>query len=223
MRRISTILVSGVRCSGKGTYGRVIAEALNWQYLSVGDILRRRGASGDMALTKVHEPYGAASVNAMIARTLSEVHRSNSGLVLDGAPRTVGQLSLVDDWCDVKALVWLRVGIVQSIRRARVRLLCVDCSWPGNVMNDRCPLCGGRMQRRKDDALLFVCREWLRFRLHTLEVIEAYAQRGKVLVVETGRGSVGEVATAIMPRIRQIISECSDECITMREVSHGER
>lgn len=82
--------------SGKGTQGKRLAERLDVQYLSTGDLLRRHIASSTAlgrAVARVVNSGGLIPTLLMVA--IVEGCVDAGGYVLDGFPRTVDQASTI--------------------------------------------------------------------------------------------------------------------------------
>lgn len=92
MRRL---VLLGPPASGKGTQGRMLAEALRVPHVSSGQLLRRSVENGDphgiTAFVARGELVPDEVVEAVLRPALGE------GFVLDGYPRTAVQASRLDD------------------------------------------------------------------------------------------------------------------------------
>ena len=90
---------------GKSTHARLLAEHLAIPHLSVGAALRdevaKRSPLGERmaAMVAAGELVDTADVLAILEAPLSAATGSG-GWVLDGAPRTLTQAQVLDDWLD---------------------------------------------------------------------------------------------------------------------------
>lgn len=84
---------------GKGTFAKIICSKLNWQHISIGDILREKLSHKSPESDALREIMNSGKLisdelaNKLVANTIIEGRKSAkySGVLLDGYPRTVGQ------------------------------------------------------------------------------------------------------------------------------------
>lgn len=95
------ILLTGPPGSGKGTQAAVLAERLALPAISTGDIFRK-SVTEETVLGRQAQVYMARGeyvpdeiTNAMIAQRLAESD-TGAGFILDGYPRTIGQVAFLD-------------------------------------------------------------------------------------------------------------------------------
>ena len=99
------VIVLGPPGSGKSTHARMLAERLSATHLSVGAALRHEVAAqsplGIRVAAKVDagELAEMTDVLAVLNKPLMSA-TSSGGWVLDGAPRTVAQAEVLDEWLD---------------------------------------------------------------------------------------------------------------------------
>ena len=100
------VIVLGPPGSGKSTHARLLADRLSATHVSVGAALRREVAAqsplGIRVAAKVDagELADTTDVLEVLKDPLMAATRSG-GWVLDGAPRTVAQAAVLDEWLDV--------------------------------------------------------------------------------------------------------------------------
>jgi len=193
---------------GKGTQAVRLAESLGVVHLSTGDILREA--------VKAETPPGLEARDAMaggklvpdelIGDMISErlVRRDvEDGFILDGFPRTIEQVAILDRVLEGHGVKLDRVVLLSApeeeiVRRLSGRRVCESCrelyhveSKPSSKGN-ACERCDGRLIQRLDDSE-DVIRE--RFRVYleqTLPIADTYAERGLLMNVE-GTGAPDEV------------------------------
>lgn len=115
--------------SGKSTHARLLAERLTVIHLSVGAVLRgevaKRSPLGERVATMVAagELVDTADLLAILESPLTAATGSG-GWVLDGAPRTLTQAEVVDDWLDdMQAPVDCVIALEVPDAEVRSRLL----------------------------------------------------------------------------------------------------
>ena len=100
------VIVLGPPGSGKSTHARLLADRLSATHVSVGAALRREVAAqsplGIRVAAKVDagELADTTDVLEVLKDPLMAATRSG-GWVLDGAPRTVAQAEVLDEWLDI--------------------------------------------------------------------------------------------------------------------------
>lgn len=117
-RRYRSILMFGVPGSGKGTQGEVLGKMPNLVHLAMGDIFR--ALDKESGIGKEFLSYSTKGllvpdeltirvfrrhVEAMAKR--SEIDADYHTLILDGIPRTVEQVKLLEEAIDVCRVVYL--------------------------------------------------------------------------------------------------------------------
>ncbi len=95
------LVVSGPPGVGKGTQGRMLAEKLNFYYISTGSLLRKEINAGTELGLKVKETYerGDLVSDEIVIRLIEReinVHNNVNGFVFKGFPRTILQSYILD-------------------------------------------------------------------------------------------------------------------------------
>lgn len=88
----------GIAGSGKGTQGKLLADARGYRVISTGELLRNYGSPEQHARMHNGEILGDDEVTELLDKALSELNDQNH-VILDGYPRTVAQSKwlLADD------------------------------------------------------------------------------------------------------------------------------
>lgn len=181
-----TILVlMGPPGSGKGTQAEVLASRLGIPAISTGDIFRAQVAAGTDLGRKAQRYLDAGEyvpdelTNAMVRERLA-AEDARSGFLLDGYPRTIEQVKVLDDLLaaqdrQLDAVVVLEVDRDELVQRLLNR---------------------AQLEHRSDDTEEVIRRRLQIYTDQTLPLIEVYSDRGLVIPV-VGAGEIHEVSQRI--------------------------
>ena len=203
------IVLLGAPGSGKGTQAARLKEMYGIPHIATGDILRAEVASGT-ELGKKAEGFmneGRLVPDAVILEMMESRLRkpdTRRGWLLDGFPRTLEQaagLRSLTERIDqrVDAGVVLNVAPEVVVRRLSGRRVCESCQAVTNVSEMQagaCPLCGGRLVLRPDDAPQVVRRRIEVFEHQTRPVFEYFRKNYDVIEVDASR-SIDQVTEAL--------------------------
>jgi adenylate kinase len=182
-----TILVlMGPPGSGKGTQAEVLAGRLGIPAISTGDIFRAQVAAGTELGRKAQHYLDAGEyvpdelTNAMIRERLG-AEDTRPGFLLDGYPRTIEQVKVLDDLLatqhrQLDAVVVLEVDRDELVQRLLNR---------------------ARLEHRSDDTEEVIRRRLQIYTDQTLPLIELYCERDLVIPVD-GAGEIHEVTQRIL-------------------------
>ena len=179
------LLIVGPPGAGKGTQAVFIARSLGIPAVSTGDIFRENIKNETPLGLRVKEITSTGSyvpdelTNEIVADRLSQPDAEN-GFLLDGYPRTTGQVAFLDEWLAARgtrldAVVQLTADTEHIVERLLKR---------------------AAEQGRADDT-----EEVIRHRLDVYEketapLIDVFADRGLLVTVD-GLGTIDEVAERI--------------------------
>jgi len=159
---VRKFIIMGIQGSGKGTQAKLLADDLNLEHISVGDIFRwnvqhhtklgaqvmRTTASGKL----VDDPLVESVVRERLAN-----HDWNFGFVVDGFPRTASQAEFFLESYDIDGVINLYLPDEEVTRRVLARRLCQQCGMDYNLIAHRpiregvCDICQGDLVARADD------------------------------------------------------------------------
>jgi adenylate kinase len=200
-------VIMGVQGSGKGTQAKLLAQDLDLEHVSVGDILRwnvqhhtklgaqvRRGiASGRLIGDDVAE--------AVVRQRLAE-HDWNYGFIIDGFPRSARQAEFFLESYDIDGVINLDLPDSEVQRRVLARRLCSQCGLDYNLIAHRpqvpdvCDVCGGRLAVRDDDNLEALANRLAAYHAETKPLIEIFQRKEFVATIDA-TFAVREVQTMI--------------------------
>ena len=136
MKQLEVIIFLGPPGSGKGTQAEMLSKKLNFQHISVGDLLREN-ISNNTKLGKLATTYVDSGelvpddliielVNSSVQRLQNNKDSQFSGMILDGFPRTINQASSLDVKISdlgarIKSVIYLDILDEKIITRLQAR------------------------------------------------------------------------------------------------------
>ena len=204
-------IVMGVQGSGKGTQAKLLADELDLEHISVGDIFRwnvehhtKLGAQVRRIVT-AGELVDDDLVERVVRRRLDE-HDWNYGFIVDGFPRNQPQARFFLESYDINAVIQLDIPDSLVEQRVLSRRLCSRCGLDYNLISSRpavadvCDVCGGRLVPRDDDTAEALRARLRDYHAKTRPVLELFRAKEVVLAVDATR-PVGEVQDEIRRRL----------------------
>ncbi len=186
------LVLIGPPGSGKGTQAVRLARRYAVPHVSTGDILRQAVRDDTPLGRQVAATIAAGSlvgdelISSLVAERLSR-RDTEEGFLLDGFPRTINQMHVLDKMRDDLTVVHIAAPDEEIIKRLSSRRICESCALTQSVSDagnsEDCPYCGGRLVRREDDD-----PETVRKRLKTYSdlagpLIELYSKRPGFIAV----------------------------------------
>jgi adenylate kinase len=204
-------IIMGVQGSGKGTQAKLLADVLDLEHISVGDIfrwnvehhtklgaqVRRIVASGELV--------GDDLVEKVVRRRLDE-HDWNYGFIVDGFPRNQPQARFFLESFDLDAVILLDLPDDLVERRVLSRRLCSRCGLDYNLISSRpvvpdvCDVCGGRLVARADDTADALRARLRDYHTKTRPVLELFRAKEVVLEVDASQPAA-HVQTELRKRL----------------------
>ncbi len=191
-------IVMGVQGSGKGTQAKQLADALDLEHISVGDILRwnvehhtKLGAQV-RRIVAAGELVGDDLVEEVVRRRL-DGHDWNYGFIVDGFPRNQPQARFFLESYDLDAVILLDLPDSLVERRVLSRRLCSRCGLDYNLISSRpavadvCDVCGGRLVPRDDDTAEALRARLRDYHAKTQPVLELFRAKEVVLAVDASQ------------------------------------
>ena len=215
---IGAVILFGPPGAGKGTQARKIAARYGIPQISTGDMIRdeiRRGTElGKTALGEITAGRLVADelVNGLAASRLAQSDCVR-GFLLDGYPRTAGQVGEVDQL--LKSLghrttvVEIKIGYNELIQRITGRRLCPKCGAIFNIhshppaISDICDVCHARLVVRTDDREEVIGERLRAYEEETRPVFEVYRAKGEAIHSVDGAAPAESVSDTIFELLNQ--------------------
>ncbi len=191
------LIILGRQGAGKGTQCVRLSRHYVVPHISTGDMLRaaaREGTELGRMAKEIMDAGGLVSDEIMIGlvdERLQKPDADSRGYILDGFPRTVAQAEALDGITarkPINVVIDLDVPREIVIERISARRVCRDCGTNYTASGDEsspwiCDVCGGDVQQRADDTPDAVNRRLDLYESQTAPLIEYYASRGALAVV----------------------------------------
>ena len=127
--------------------------------------------------------------NKIIQGELAEP-KYKGGFILDGYPRNMNQLVVLEKNVGLDFAIELAVSDEEVIKRLASRRVCSNCGAIYNILDKPpreegiCDLCGGRLEAREDDRPEAIGRRLAIYHQETEPVLDYYAGKKKLIEVE---------------------------------------
>lgn len=200
---------------GKGTQADRVKADAHAIPVSTGDLLREHVAKKTPLGVRASEFMGKGAlvpddlVNSILKERITQPD-AREGFILDGYPRTLGQLASLDALLsDMKMPVekWLFIDVPLNAIEERVlnRRVCKKCGYTFNVKTspskngERCdrPGCDGELYIRPDDNAEKLKKRFDAYKTDTIPVIEALRKKGRLTEVTAGTKKPDEVEAMV--------------------------
>ena len=203
---------------GKGTQADRVKADAHAIPISTGDLLREHVAKKTPLGVRASEFMGKGAlvpddlVNSILKDRITQPD-AKEGFILDGYPRTLGQLTSLEALlADLKMPVdkWLFIDVPLTSIEERVLNRRV-CKNDGQTYNTKtkpprtpgiCDQCGGELITRPDDSAEKLKKRFDAYKNDTLPVIENLRKRGKLTEVAAGTKTADEVEKLVRSALK---------------------
>ncbi len=191
----------GLPGSGKGTQSELIIKNINFIHLSTGDLLRdiinnkKKGWENLNNFVSEGKLVPDELINEIFFNTLNE-KGYDKNYIIDGYPRTLNQLELVNKELESIGEVeivhlYLKCDEEKIIKRITSRRICESCGAIYNIELDKdvqsCKLCGGKLYQRKDDTYSVIVKRIEEYKNKTLPVINKLIEKNSLYEIDGDR------------------------------------
>ncbi len=151
--------------AGKGTQSQMLID-LGYIHVSTGDMLREEVASSSelgKEISGILEKGGLVSDEIVFELIKNKLSKIDKPFILDGYPRTINQVSLLDKLFKELSItnyevIYLDLSLEDALKRALGRLTC-ECGASYNIYYENlmpkqegiCDKCGKDLVKRSDD------------------------------------------------------------------------
>jgi adenylate kinase len=176
------LIILGPPGSGKGTQARILAERLGLAHLSVGALLRAEIAAGTDLGNRIVDQVESGDLVAdedvvRVLRKPLDAAETETGWILDGAPRTVTQAQL----------------LAPIVEHDSAKVIALDV--PEGELRQRL-LARAEQQDRADDTPEVVDHRLAVWATEGAPLLDWYGERGMLVMVD-GTGDVAQIAERV--------------------------
>jgi adenylate kinase len=203
-------IIMGIQGSGKGTQAKLLADDLDLEHFSVGDIFRWNVQHHTKLGAQVRRTIASGSlvgddlVESVVQGCLSS-HDWNFGFVIDGFPRNARQAEFFLESYDIDGVINLDLPDDEVMRRVLARRLCSTCGMDYNLMahrplrEDTCDICQGTLVARADDNPDALAVRLAAYHEETKPLIAIFERKEFVATIDATH-SIDEVQSTIRQR-----------------------
>jgi len=210
------IIILGPPGSGKGTQSKLLGQNLNFAYFSTGALLRDYAKADDELGRKIKNfiDNGIIIPDDLMVEIFEkqlETVSSFKGVILDGYPRTLGQVKILEGIMERHninqlAVLFLEVDKQKLLGRLTRRKTCKNCqaiylpaasAYATNI----CSKCAGELTVRADDDPKVIEKRFEEYLIKTKPVKDYYDGKGLVTYIN-GDQLIEEVQKEILEKLK---------------------
>ncbi|QQS61561.1 MAG: nucleoside monophosphate kinase [Candidatus Moraniibacteriota bacterium] len=205
-----SVVLLGPPGSGKSAQALCLSKFFQLKHVDIGMELRKvaqedtpQGKEIYNYMYKEHSLISDEIIENLLQNDICKRSECRRGIILDGAPRRIGQIERIEKILQKQEIPLLRVISLSVkkeslIKRIKHRYFCPRCfsfyiegKDIQNAQKDLCPRCQYPLMKREDDTLEGVEKRLNIFEEETLPVIEEY--RRKKILLEIDGDREGEI------------------------------
>ena len=212
------IVLLGAPGAGKGTYASRLKDKYNLSHISTGELLRNaikeETKSGLQAKELIDQ--GKFVPDEMIRDLLKEkLETIETGVLLDGFPRTLIQAEMLKEIADIKAVIKFDVEEETILKRLANRRTCRDCGGIFHTINvipkkdGICDHCEGELYQRDDDKEETILERLKTYEEQTAPLENFYKELGILKNVDANIG-INDPNATIIQDCQKILDEVKE-------------
>jgi len=185
------LILLGPPGAGKGTQAKLLANKLQLKHISTGDLLRRQiSLNTKIGLESDNLISQGQFVSDQLATTLLENELPKENFILDGYPRNINQVHILENMnLKIDKVICLEVSDKIIAQRMSGRKICPACGamyhdfYHPPIKKDICDCCNNNLIQRKDDKLMTVYERLKIYHKLTEPIINFYSAKKLLLRV----------------------------------------
>lgn len=193
------VIVMGPPGAGKGTQSQRVAAEFDVEHIETGAILRaNKDVETEYGTPREYMERGEYVPDQVMNAVVEEEVADANGFVLDGYPRTEGQVEFLDTITEIDVVLYLAVSEETLIQRLTSRRVCSQCGTTYHLEFDPperagiCDVCGDELVRREDDAPEAIRTRVREYENKTVDLLDLYRSRDLLTEID-GEQSPNEV------------------------------
>lgn len=214
------IILLGRSGSGKGTQLNLLKRKFPLIEIDSGGLIRQfvkqKSSLAKSVRERINQGFLAPTwlvVYLWLKKILNLKGRaSNYGLIFEGSPRSLMEAKILEEALDLMdrknlKVIYINVPKEEVYKRLLARRICNKCGKeysiflrPRLAKTLKCPVCGGKLVRRKDDNPKAIKNRMAYFEKEVMPVIRYFRKRKKLIEIN-GVGSVKEVFERILKNL----------------------
>ena len=194
---MKNIILIAPPAAGKGTLADRLKKEFDYDYISMGDILREEAKTNEVIKEKMERGIliDDSEVLLSIKNKLAKVEKS---YILDGFPRTINQAKAYDEYLlknnkSLGVVIYLDVPKEELVKRITSRLICPNCKKTYSSIKKEllpkkegvCDVCGSKLITRKDDTVEVFDQRYEEYQDKTKPLLDYYQEKDKLVTIKT--------------------------------------
>ncbi len=209
MKKQVNIVILGPPGSGKGAQAELIADYMQLELISLGEMLRKEQMKGSRLGKNVSEVIDAGNLIPTLVATdmiKKQLGSKRKGVLFDGFPRSLAEAKFLEKLLSVDFVFFLDIPKSMVITRLKSRVVC-ECGRIYNALSKKpkyemeCDRCGARLFRRNDDVPVAI-EQRLKVYAREMPALAKYYEQKKVFHKIDGTVSVRKVFLRVKKVLR---------------------
>jgi len=220
MSKPLNIILLGRSGSGKGTQLNLLKKKLPLYEIDTGALLRQFIKTNNPLQESISRIINSglwAPTWLVVSLWLKKIlnlkkNRDKFGLIFEGSPRCLEEALILEEALNLMKrenfkVIYINVPASEVVKRLKARRICEKCGKeysldlsPELRKTLKCPSCGGKLVKRKDDTLKVIKNRMQFFDKEVMPVIKYFKNKNKLIEIN-GIGSVKEVFERIWKKI----------------------